>query len=311
MQTKTTNNHKVSLCFFSLFGFFSSHSAFQITMGFGRERFACPVDNFICAICHDVIENPAETPCRHTFCRACITQQLSHRNRCPTCNRQPIQQTDLERLNPIVKSLHDGLQIRCRHVNRGCTEVLLLENVSRHESECGFAGVRCEREQCGEIVNRSYFQEHTRNECPWRELPCPNDCGSIIAACELNNHKKECQMALVVCPNRCDSKVRRREVTQHINEFCENSLIKCVIAGCSFQAKRREKTKVNDHLSTNSNQHFVFMSQSLAETQKQNKELTTSNQELRATTERLEQNNQELRASNQELSKNNQELRAS
>ena len=38
-----------------------------------------------CAICLDVRQNPAMTPCMHVFCRTCIGDWLGNHSACPIC----------------------------------------------------------------------------------------------------------------------------------------------------------------------------------------------------------------------------------
>ena len=134
----------------------------QKTMGFECERFTCSTDRFICPICQDVLRDPVETPCNHVFCWACMAQQLKISSCCPVCNHQPIQPADLKNPHPFFANMHNELQIRCVHSTRGCQEVIALENITHHESKCGFAAVKCEREQCAKIVNRNRLEQHTK-----------------------------------------------------------------------------------------------------------------------------------------------------
>ncbi|KAK4616096.1 hypothetical protein CLAFUW4_09977 [Fulvia fulva] len=50
-----------------------------------QEVSTLPTDD--CAICTDTFTDPISLPCKHTFCKGCITQWLNirHKNSCPTC----------------------------------------------------------------------------------------------------------------------------------------------------------------------------------------------------------------------------------
>ena len=56
-------------------------------MGWNIDRFIAKesiVDEFICAICTDVVENPVQTPCQHLFCNECIRRWINEGHRtCP------------------------------------------------------------------------------------------------------------------------------------------------------------------------------------------------------------------------------------
>ena len=41
--------------------------------------------DFVCAICHDLLEEPVSTPCGHNFCKACLREWLANKATCPLC----------------------------------------------------------------------------------------------------------------------------------------------------------------------------------------------------------------------------------
>ena len=52
-------------------------------------------DQLVCSIHQDMIENPRELPCRHTFCRGCIERITERHNgqarvQCPSCRKHTI-----------------------------------------------------------------------------------------------------------------------------------------------------------------------------------------------------------------------------
>jgi DnaJ family protein C protein 7 len=44
------------------------------------------LDEFVCAVCCQLAEEPLYTACAHVFCQACLTEWLSHKAVCPKCN---------------------------------------------------------------------------------------------------------------------------------------------------------------------------------------------------------------------------------
>jgi hypothetical protein len=44
------------------------------------------VDEFVCAVCCQLSEEPLYTACSHVFCKSCLTQWLTHKSVCPKCN---------------------------------------------------------------------------------------------------------------------------------------------------------------------------------------------------------------------------------
>lgn len=45
------------------------------------------LNDFICPICFQVIDEPHVTKCGHTFCFKCISLSLEQTNRCPECSK--------------------------------------------------------------------------------------------------------------------------------------------------------------------------------------------------------------------------------
>lgn len=50
--------------------------------------------------------------------------------------------------------------------------VLLMAFPQDHELHCGFASEKCS--QCQGIFQKNQLQEHTKLECPRRQIACPN-----------------------------------------------------------------------------------------------------------------------------------------
>ena len=95
-------------------------------------------DIFKCSICEDVLQDPRQTPCEHSFCKECIEHCLNrgHRN-CPIC-REPVNLSSLRSESRKTKQLLDGLIIRCKHYRDGCRMMAALEEMPhllRHEQD--------------------------------------------------------------------------------------------------------------------------------------------------------------------------------
>ena len=149
-------------------------------LGYDDERFESIVDqNFHCLICYNVLKDPVT--CRrneHHFCRGCITEHL-HRNShtCPTCADELSVET-LAEVPRIVKNYLDERKIRCDHYDRGCRELVQLQNLKRHVAECGFTPVVCGNQGCGETISKRDRTYHESELCQFRKLKCHN-CGEI------------------------------------------------------------------------------------------------------------------------------------
>ena len=154
--------------------------ASKYPLGYDDERFESIVDqNFHCLICYNVLKDPVM--CRnnqHYFCRGCITEHLRRNaHTCPTCADELIVET-LAEVPRIVKNYLNERKIRCDHYERGCRELVQLQNLQRHVAECGFSPVVCQNQGCGETISKRDRTYHESELCQFRKLECHN-CGEI------------------------------------------------------------------------------------------------------------------------------------
>ena len=149
-------------------------------LGYDDERFESIVDqNFHCLICYNVLKDPVM--CRrnqHYFCSGCITEHLRRNSHtCPTCADELTVET-LQDAPRIVKNYLNERKIRCDHYDRGCRELVQLQNLQRHVAECGFSPVVCGNQGCGETISKRDRTYHESELCQFRKLKCHN-CGEI------------------------------------------------------------------------------------------------------------------------------------
>ena len=149
-------------------------------LGYDDERFESIVDqHFHCLICYNVLKDPVM--CRrnqHYFCSGCITEHLRRNsNTCPTCADELTIET-LQDVPRIVKDYLNERKIRCDHYDRGCRELVKLQNLQRHVAECGFSPVVCGNQGCGETISKRDRTYHESELCQFRKLKCHN-CGEI------------------------------------------------------------------------------------------------------------------------------------
>ena len=147
--------------------------------GYDEERFVTTVNrNFLCLICFNVLRDPVMCSInQHCFCRSCITQHLQNSQRCPTCNDELTVQT-LAEPPRILKDLINELNIHCVYNNRGCQEIIQLQQLDRHEKSCGFTPAVCTNEGCGATVNKRDLIPHESEQCEYRKLKC-HSCGEV------------------------------------------------------------------------------------------------------------------------------------
>ena len=154
--------------------------ASKFHLGYDDERFETLVNrNFHCLICCNVLKDPVM--CRrnqHYFCRGCITEHLRRNSHtCPTCADELTIET-LTDVPRIVTDYLDELNIRCDYYDRGCRELVQLQNLNRHVAQCGFSPVVCGNQECGQTISKRDRTYHESELCQFRKLKCHN-CGEI------------------------------------------------------------------------------------------------------------------------------------
>lgn len=82
-------------------------------MGYDLVRFIGAIDEeFYCAICTMVLEDPQQSPCDHLFCRKCIKDWLVVDNSCPVDRRSLIIDS-LKSPARYFLNMMDRLDIKC------------------------------------------------------------------------------------------------------------------------------------------------------------------------------------------------------
>lgn len=143
-----------------------------------------------CPMCENLFNDPViSTRCGHTFCRMCITENISSRGNvsnsvCPVDNI-PFHRSDLVS-NIALKGQIDDLEIHCQHGltrvdsddefvldEQGCNQAIKLGRRSEHEETCPFALVPCPNSanHCGKFRRRDldgHLQTCPRYPCKYR-----------------------------------------------------------------------------------------------------------------------------------------------
>ena len=126
-------------------------------MGWSIERFInrnSVIDELICSICTDVLENPVQTPCQHSFCNDCIKVWVEDgKSSCPV-DRQTLDPKDLKPAR-ILQQLLNNLIIRCKHFHDGCSLMARFEDMPQL--------VEHEINQCRVVQYDSFLEQHERN----------------------------------------------------------------------------------------------------------------------------------------------------
>ena len=149
--------------------------------GYDVSRFESEVrEDLLCSICQEVPKDPRLCQNKdHVFCLAHISRHLQNSRTCPVC-RDPLTPETLRRPTGFLKNCLDDLKIKCDHHDRGCPDVVRLEDLQRHVDQCGFAPVMCGNEGCGIEVNGKDKEIHERYDCQFRIIKC-HKCKDIKA----------------------------------------------------------------------------------------------------------------------------------
>ena len=186
------------------------------------------MDNFSCKICLEVLHDPVQCQNNeHYFCRKCKTKHLENSETCPLCKDQ----LTLEILRAVPRVIFEIIsqlkKPRCRHVSRGCTENVEVEDVLLHEQTCGYAPVVCSNKGCKETVNKRDQESHETKECKFRKITCES-CDEELVYVDYERHQ-------------CTLRKEMNEIKLQFKEM--NDAIKQISAA---QAKVANKLKAHD-----------------------------------------------------------------
>ena len=205
------------------------------------------MDSFFCKICFEVLHDPVQCQDNeHYFCRKCITKHLENSETCPLC----MDQLTLETLRPptrIVANVVSQIKKpRCRHVSRGCTENVEVEDVLLHEQTCGYAPVVCSNEGCEETVNRRDQESHETEECKFRKITCES-CDEELVYVDYERHQ-------------CTLRKEMNQVKSRLDEITD-SLKQVVLA----QGEVMEKLKTHDQRLDDIQDRLPFFSSTIVQ----------------------------------------------
>ena len=142
-------------------------------------RFENVVDeDYHCPICMNVLKEPVMCQRNeHYFCNQCITKHLENSQTCPTCMDQLTAET-LRQPPRIVTSYLLNLKIRCDYLQRGCRDIVRLEDLKTHVESCGFSPVVCSNDGCLMEINKRDKTHHESEVCDFRRVKC-HDCAEF------------------------------------------------------------------------------------------------------------------------------------
>ena len=261
--------------------------------GYDCEFVDKPPTRSQCPICLLVPRDPHQTPCcGNAFCKDCITKIKLHKKPCPTCKTEDF-------LSHPDKGLERELyssQVCCSFKSRGCDWRGELRQLDRHLNSnssrdnllagCSFLRICCD--YCQHTMCRRQLQEHRNKECLKRPFTCPT-CKEYESDYEdvISTHMPECKCRPVECPNKCGLVVEAQNLQAHLSSDCELAEVECEFkhAGCEVRIIRK---LLPGHMTDNMVQHMSLLAQHASKENRKYKEhLVSLEKENRRLTQRL------------------------
>ncbi|KAI6658044.1 TNF receptor-associated factor 6-like [Oopsacas minuta] len=124
-----------------------------------------------------------------------------------------------------VRASVANLKIKCPLL-RDCEWTGKILEGEEHLKECGSLLVKCPLE-CGHVIKRCEIGNHTKHDCPLREVKCQY-CDIIILFKGLTDHLKVCPAHPIKC--KCGIMKSRSQLAEHIETECPLTKIGCPYA---------------------------------------------------------------------------------
>lgn len=164
---------------------------------------------FVCAVCLHIVDEPVQTPCGHVFCGECLDPlQL-----CPTC-RDPLQRRGLRKLSECNKPMARmmlNIKVHCPYHEDTRTasdsSSAAMEPPTkrqRQESEHALAvagtGHEAMARGCDWVGSYGDLLAKHMLECSYFPVQCPHGCGETLQRCNLEDHEATCPKKFEQCP---------------------------------------------------------------------------------------------------------------
>ena len=154
-------------------------------------------DSLKCNICHHVLRDAQQTMCcGHSFCKKCIEKALQSTvidKKCPCCNEKTLN------FVPDKKTHRHVLDLKIHCPNKqpgpepGCTWIGELRSREKHlRDDCPFTEVQCSND-CLQMIQRRMLEDHLKSECGLRQVVC--ECCNITGPFQWitgDHQQKEC-----------------------------------------------------------------------------------------------------------------------
>ena len=232
--------------------------------GYDCEFVDRPPNRSECPICLLVPRDPYQTPCcGNAFCKDCITKIKLHKKPCPTCKTEDFPSYPDKGLERELNSS----QVCCSFKSQGCDWRGELRQLDQHLNSnssqdnllagCDFLTICCD--YCQHTMYRRQLPEHRNKECLKRPFTCPT-CKEYESDYEdvTSTHMPECKCRPVECPNKCGLVVEAQNLQAHLSSDCELAEVECEFnqAGCATRIIRK---LLPGHMTDNMIQHMSLL----------------------------------------------------
>ena len=169
--------------------------------GYPLLRFeSAPPKEFLCAFCQNVVKAPLECKiCSKLYCTDCVKalQKIhnppdAHGSRLLFCSACSFMQEPKQPSLILVRIISE-LKIKCTNYDAGCTNLITIEEMIRHESICPFRETKCENyKDCRKIgliknfiesdipLRNHYSQLSSRYRSNSKCYLCSEKCRQIV-----------------------------------------------------------------------------------------------------------------------------------
>ena len=228
--------------------------------GYSCKFVITPPGALLCQICQLVARDPQlSVCCGNNYCKTCL-DKVNNDEGCPTCD-------DDEFFTTFSNKLSDReikkLLIWCMNNDKGCGWRDELVNLENHLLECEFEEIKC-RQNCGIMIERSKMDDHLKNECHYRRVPCEycNLKGEHHVI--VGPHREECPKLPLSCPNECGlENIKKNELKEHLRK-CPLQKVHCKYHSMGCEAKILTGTQ-DEHDEATMKEHFQMMRNELAQ----------------------------------------------
>ena len=239
------------------------------------NHFEAYLQELICPICKEIVEEPLLTSCGHIFCEKCHRESnrpVSYGRRtstpityaqCPVCRQKHTTMKD-----NFNDRRAKSLQVRCRNHEGGCQWVGALADEVGHREKtngCEFEPISCPRQGCSASMRRQDLAQHANMECLFRPYQCEYCDLEGTYSSITGSHYQECMRYPVTCPNDCTIEtICRAEVKKHMDEDCPLQRVACRYKriGCTEQVRRQNLER---HLEEEKDRHLQLAMDSVVE----------------------------------------------